>query len=177
MHKCPPPVPILSQIHPVIALYPTTWRFNLYYRPIYAWVFQVVFSPQVSPPNSCTHFSCPHNCYVPRSSHFSRFGNPKNIWWEVHLVNSLETFSVVLFAKLYLAKIERKCFYGVYTHSPTYTISRCAISNLWNSQVKNVIPCGMNVQWQQSGRRTLLSNNTDGGAVTLPPIRSRSVGV
>jgi hypothetical protein len=41
--------------------------------------------------------------------------------------------------------------------------------------MKNVIPCGMKVQWQQVGRRTLLGNNGDGGAVTLLPIMSRSV--
>ena len=45
----PPPVPILSQLNPVHAPYPTSWRSILYYPPIYARVFQVVSFPHVSP--------------------------------------------------------------------------------------------------------------------------------
>ena len=30
-----------------------------YYPPIYAWVFQVISFPQVSPPKSCMRLSCP----------------------------------------------------------------------------------------------------------------------
>jgi hypothetical protein len=35
------------------------------------------------------------------------------------------------------------------------------------------VPCGMKAQCKKGGRRTLLGNNTGGGAVTLPLIRSR----
>ena len=58
IHKSPPPVPFLSQINLVHAPHPTSWRSN-YYRLIYAWVFQVVSFPQVSPPKSCMHLSSP----------------------------------------------------------------------------------------------------------------------
>jgi len=37
----------------------TSWRSSLIYPPIYAWVFQVVSFPQVSPPKPCTSLSSP----------------------------------------------------------------------------------------------------------------------
>ena len=56
-----------------------------YYPSIYAWVFQVLSIPQVSPPNYCLHLSSPHTCYMPCLSHSSRFNHPNNILWEVQL--------------------------------------------------------------------------------------------
>ena len=50
VYKSPPPVPILSHINPVhIPLIPLPENPFLYYPPFYAWVFQVVPFPQVSP--------------------------------------------------------------------------------------------------------------------------------
>ena len=56
-----------------------------HYPPIYAWVFQVVSIPQVSPPNPCLHLSSSHTCYMPCLSNSSRFNHPNNILWEVQL--------------------------------------------------------------------------------------------
>ena len=58
VYRSPPPVPILSHINPVygppipLPEYPSS-----YYPSIYAWVFQVISFPQVSPPKSCIHLS------------------------------------------------------------------------------------------------------------------------
>ena len=38
---------------------------TLYYPPTYAWVFQVFFSPQVSPPKPCIHLSSPLRATCP----------------------------------------------------------------------------------------------------------------
>jgi len=54
IHKCPPTVPLQ------------------YYSPIYAWVFQVVSFPQVSPPKFCIRLSSlPYVLHVPPISFFS----------------------------------------------------------------------------------------------------------
>jgi hypothetical protein len=59
IQKSPPPVPILSQLNPVHAPVPLIKYPFSYYPPIYAWDFQVVTFPQVSPPKSCIHLSFP----------------------------------------------------------------------------------------------------------------------
>ena len=48
IHKCPPPVPILSHLYSV---HVSTSNFlQIHINPIYVWVFKVVSFPQVSPP-------------------------------------------------------------------------------------------------------------------------------
>ena len=59
-----------------------------YYPSIFAWVFQVVSFPRVSPPKSCIHCSSPHMCYMPRPSH-SWFNHPKSIGWGVQIIKIL----------------------------------------------------------------------------------------
>jgi hypothetical protein len=58
IRKCPPPAPILSQFDPVHAAHiPLPEYPSLCYPPIYAWFFQLVSFPQVSPPKSCVRLS------------------------------------------------------------------------------------------------------------------------
>ena len=67
-HKCPPPVPILNQLHPV----PTSWRSIL-----------ILFSHLcLGLPNGLFPSGFPpflHTCHMPRPSHSSRFYHPYNI--------------------------------------------------------------------------------------------------
>jgi hypothetical protein len=69
-HKCPPPLPILSQLHPI----PTTPSHFLKIRLniiIYVWVTPLVSFPQVSLPEPCTHLSLPP--YAPLAPSISFF--------------------------------------------------------------------------------------------------------
>jgi hypothetical protein len=66
----------------------TSWRSILNYPPIYAWVFQVVSFPQVSPPKSCMHLSPPPYVLHARPFHYSWFDYP-NIWWWVQILKLL----------------------------------------------------------------------------------------
>ena len=56
-HKRPPPVPILSQLHPVPITPSTSSRSILILSCIYVLVSPVVSFPQVSPPKPCAHLS------------------------------------------------------------------------------------------------------------------------
>ena len=59
IHKFPPPVPTLSEIIPVYAPRPNSWRFILMLSSTYASVFIVVSFPQVSPAKLFIHLSNP----------------------------------------------------------------------------------------------------------------------
>jgi len=78
--KCPPPVPILSQLHPVHA--PTS---------LFLMIYLNIILPSKPGSSKCSlSFRFPHQnriyasplshtCYIPRSSHSSRFYHPKNV--------------------------------------------------------------------------------------------------
>jgi hypothetical protein len=78
-HKWPPLISILSQIDPLHApIIAFTEDPSQYYPPIYAWVFQVVYFRQVSPPKPCIRLYSP--LYVRRSTvrHLMKFETKGN---------------------------------------------------------------------------------------------------
>ena len=89
-HKLPPPVPVLSQRHPV----PTTPSHFLKIRlniilPSTSWSSQWSF-PLRFPHQNLLHTShFPHTCHMPRPSYSSRFYNPHNIGWAVQIIKLL----------------------------------------------------------------------------------------
>ena len=69
IHKCPPPIPILSQLDPVHT--PTSHFLNIHFNinHIYIWVFQEVTFPQVSQLKPCIRlFSPPYALHAPHIS-------------------------------------------------------------------------------------------------------------
>ena len=56
-----------------------------YYPPIYAWVFQVVFSLRLTHQYPACSFPLPHTCYMSCPFHSSRFDHMNNNWWEVQI--------------------------------------------------------------------------------------------
>jgi len=85
-HKCPPPVPILSQIDSVHTSISHFLKIHLNTIPLFKpgspqWPLSLRFPHQIP-----VHLSpFPHTRYMPRPSHSSRFHHPHNIWWWVQI--------------------------------------------------------------------------------------------
>ena len=85
IHKCPPPVPILSHINPVHAPHPTSWRSSLILSSHLRQGLPSGLFPQY-PVNTSP---IPHTCYMPRSSHSYRFHHPDYIYINKNNNNAL----------------------------------------------------------------------------------------
>ena len=91
IHKCPPPVPALSQLNPV---HTSTSIFLKIHLNII--ILSTPGSPQQSlslwfPHQNPVHTSpLPHARYMTRPSHSSRFYNPHIIGWGVPIINLLK---------------------------------------------------------------------------------------
>jgi len=90
IHKCPPPVPILSQLDPLDTPHPTSWRSILILSShlrlgLPSGVFTSGFTTKTmyTPPLS-------HTPYMPHPSHSSRFYHPKNTGWGIQITKLLD---------------------------------------------------------------------------------------
>ena len=94
IHKCPPPVPILSQIYP--AHTPTSHFLKFHLNIIVPstpgspnWPLSLRFHHQKPVYASLL----PHTRYIPRLSNSSRLYHPNNIWWAVHIIKQYTSSS------------------------------------------------------------------------------------
>ena len=89
IHKCPKPVPVLSQINLFHTPHPTSWRcLNIVFPSTSGspkWHLSLRFPHQ----NSVYASPLPHTHYMPRPSYSYRFYQPNNNGWEIQIINPL----------------------------------------------------------------------------------------
>ena len=90
IHKCPPPIPILSQLDPVHT--PTSHFLKIHLNVILPckrgspmWSLSFRFPHH----NPVYAFPLPHTRYMPCPSHSSRFYHPNNTGWGVQIIKLL----------------------------------------------------------------------------------------
>jgi len=84
VYKCPPPVPIPSQLDPGHASPSHFLKIMLILSSHLHLGLPTGFFPSGFPTKTlyAPHLS-PHTCYIPGPSHSSWFDHPNNIWWGI----------------------------------------------------------------------------------------------
>ena len=88
IYKCPPPVPILSQINPGHAQSHFPIHLNII-LPSMPGSYKCCLSLKFPHQNPVYAFPLPHSCYMSRPFHSSRFDHPNDIGWGVQIITVL----------------------------------------------------------------------------------------
>ena len=88
IHKCPPPVPILSQLDPIHTPNHTSWRSILILSSHLRLGLPSGFIPSGFPTNTLYRLLLSNTRYMPCPSHSSRFYHPNNIGRGVQIISS-----------------------------------------------------------------------------------------
>jgi len=95
IQMCLQPVPILSQINPVHASPPTSWKWKFILILTSHLSRSIKWSRSLKFPNQnpvCTS-PAPHSLHMPKPSHASWFDHLNNIWWGVQIIKLLIMWS------------------------------------------------------------------------------------
>ena len=87
IHKCPPPIPVLSQFDPVCTSHFLKIHLNIILPSTPGspkWPLSFRFPHQ----NPVYASPLPHVRYMPHLPHSSRFYHPNNIEWALHIINA-----------------------------------------------------------------------------------------
>ena len=130
IHKCPPPVRILSQINPVQAApIPLPQNPSYYYPPIFSRVVQVFF-PSGFPTKTLYTLLSPHTCYIPHPSHSSwsqlfyiSLKHCDDVWYNFFLNNQPDALIIQYPSWLCLEAVIKTCM--------RFTSAECTVENSW----------------------------------------------